>query len=126
MSRILVIDDQKDVRAMISMVLHVNRFEVTEADSAAAGLRLFGEQAFDAVVVDVFLDDANGFDVIAKMRESVPCLPVVAISGMTALDAAAIAQAKVVCLQKPFRPGDLMHAIEAARTLSAQAAGAAA
>jgi DNA-binding response OmpR family regulator len=122
MSRILVIDDQKDVRAMICMVLHVNRFDVTEAASAAAGLRLFGEEAFDAVVVDIFLGDANGLDVIAKMRESAPCLPVVAISGMTSLDAASAELAKVACLQKPFRPSDLLRAIETAQALSAQAA----
>jgi len=33
MPRILVVDDQKDVCAMISMILRLNRFEVTEADS---------------------------------------------------------------------------------------------
>ncbi|MBV9564517.1 MAG: response regulator [Bradyrhizobium sp.] len=126
MSRILVIDDQNDVRAMICMILRVNRFEVTEAATAAAGLQLFDEQTFDAAVVDVFLDDANGFDVIAKMREAAPCLPVVAISGMTSLDAASIAQANLVYLQKPFRPSDLLHAIETAQASAASAAGAAA
>ncbi len=126
MSRILVIDDQKDVRAMICMVLRVNRFEVMEAEGAAAGLRMFNDSGFDAAVVDVFLDDGNGFDLIAKMRESAPGLPVVAISGLASIDSAAAALANVVCLQKPFRPGELIRAIEAARALSAQAAGAAA
>ena len=69
MSRILVIDDQRDVRAMICMVLRVNHFEVVEAASAAAGLEIFGASAFDAAIVDIFLEDANGFDVIATMRE---------------------------------------------------------
>jgi len=61
--------------------------------------------------VDIFLEDANGFDVIATMREKVPDLPVVAISGMTLLDTAS--HSSVVCLQKPFRPNDLIGAIEA-------------
>ncbi len=39
MPRILVVDDQTDVRAMISMILRLNRFEVTEADGVKAGLR---------------------------------------------------------------------------------------
>ena len=76
MARILVIDDQKDVRSVISIVLRVNRFEVVEAANAAEGLKAFEEGHFDAAIVDVFLDDAIGFDVIAKMRASVPDLPV--------------------------------------------------
>jgi len=40
------------------------------------------------VIVDIFLEDASGFDVIAAMREKVLELPVVAISGMTSFDAA--------------------------------------
>jgi len=43
MPRILVIDDQSDVRAMISMVLRINQFEVVEAPSGAAGLKAFEE-----------------------------------------------------------------------------------
>ena len=51
------------------------------------------------------------------MRERVPDLPVVAISGITALDflAKSPGLSDVVCLQKPFRPNDLIRAIEAAR-----------
>jgi DNA-binding response OmpR family regulator len=117
MPRILVIDDQNDVRAMICMVLRVNRFDVTEAGSAAAGLKLFDESAFDVAIVDIFLADGNGFDVIAKMREAVPDLPVVAISGLTSFSAAshAVELSSVVCLQKPFRPKDLIRAIESAK-----------
>ena len=48
MPRILVIDDQKDARAMIGMVLRLNRFEVSEAESAKAGLKVFAEGGFDA------------------------------------------------------------------------------
>ena len=123
MPRILVIDDQKDVRAMIAIVLRVNCFEVVEAESAAAGLKAFQEGAFDLVIVDIFLQDACGFDVIGKMRELVPDLPVVAISGMTSLDVASQSAEEVVCLQKPFRPNDLTGAIEAARRRVRQGGG---
>ena len=116
MHRILVIDDQKDVRAMIAIVLRVKQFEVIEAESGAAGLKIFQQSPVDLVIVDVFLQDAYGFDVISKMRDLVPDLPVVAISGMTALDGASQSAEplNVVCLQKPFRPNDLISAIEAA------------
>jgi DNA-binding NtrC family response regulator len=119
MTRILVIDDQRDVRAMICMVLRVNHFEVAEAASAAAGLKMFEESAFDVAIVDVFLEDANGFDVIATMREKVADLPAVAVSGMASFDAAShsVEPSRVVCLRKPFRPTDLIRAIDAAQLL---------
>ena len=120
MPRVLVIDDQGDVRAMMSMVLRINQFEVVEAANAAAGLKAFEGAAIDLAIVDIFLLGSNGFDVIASMRERAPGLPVVAISGMTALDFVADMPglSDVVCLQKPFRPNELMAAIEAARSAS--------
>ena len=116
MARILVVDDQKDVRAMIAIVLRVNRFEVVEAESAAAGLKAFQDASFDLAIVDIFLNDQSGVDVIAAMRERVPDLPVVAMSGMTALDfvSEGSGMRNVACLQKPFRPHELMHVINPA------------
>jgi DNA-binding response OmpR family regulator len=120
MPRVLVIDDQIDVRAMISMVLRINHFEVVEAANAAAGLKAFEDAAIDLAIVDVFLLGSNGFDVMTSMRERVPGLPIVAISGMTALDFVKDMPglADVVCLLKPFRPNELMAAIESARAAS--------
>ncbi len=117
MPRILIIDDQKDVRAMFAIVLRVNRYEVVEADSGAAGLRAFTEASFDAAIVDIFLGDISGVDVIATLRERAPALPVVAVSGMTALDFMEQSPhlADVVCLQKPFRPNDLLQALRKAQ-----------
>jgi DNA-binding NtrC family response regulator len=117
MPRALVIDDQTDVRTMISIVLRIHRFEIVEAASAEAAIKAFEEARFDLAIVDIFLQGSNGSDLIGTMRERVPDLPVIAISGMTALDFLPTSPelADVVCLQKPFRPNDLMRAIDAAR-----------
>lgn len=125
MPRILVIDDQPDVRVMISIVLRIHHFEIVEADSAAAGLKAFEAAEFDLAIVDIFLKDTNGMDVIGQMRERVPNLPVVAISGMTALDfvEASPELSDVVCLQKPFRPHQLVQAIETAYQRSGRSIG---
>ncbi len=122
MPRILIVDDQKDVRAMVSIVLRVNHFEVVEAESATAGLKAFGESAFEAAIVDIFLADASGVDVIAAIRERAPKFPIVAISGMTALDFMGQSPdlENVVCLQKPFRPNDLLQALKSAQSLNAE------
>ena len=117
MARVLVVDDQADVRMVISIVLRTRHFEIVEAESAVAALQLFETASFDLAIVDVFLRDANGCEVMAALRARAPGLPVVAISGADALDFLSDMPelSDVVCLQKPFRPADLMRAIEAAR-----------
>jgi DNA-binding NtrC family response regulator len=126
MPRVLVVDDQADVRTMISIVLRVQQFEIVEAESAASALKLFEEASFDLAIVDIFLQGTNGSDLITALRGRVPGLPVVAISGMTVLDFLTETPelSDVVCLQKPFRPPDLMRAIEAAQASLRQSAGA--
>ena len=126
MPRVLVVDDQADVRAMISIVLRIHHFEIIEAESAASALKLFEEASFDLAIVDIFLQGTSGSDLITTLRTRVPGLPVIAISGMTALDFLSETPelSDVVCLQKPFRPSDLMRAIEAARGSRAQPADA--
>lgn len=117
MRRVLVVDDQPEVRTIISIVLRMNRFEILEAASAASALKLFDQASFDLAIVDMFLQDTNGSDLIAALRAQAPDLPVIAISGLTVLDFLSDAPefSDVVCLQKPFRPADLLRAIEAAR-----------
>ena len=113
MPRVLIVDDQKEVRAMVAIVLRVNHYDVVEAESGTAGLKAFGEATFDAAIVDIFLADTSGVDVMATIRERAPGFPIVAVSGMTALDfiGEAPGLADVVCLQKPFRPNDLLQAL---------------
>jgi DNA-binding NtrC family response regulator len=117
MRRVLLVDDQADVRTMISIVLRIHHYEIVEAESAASALKLFEQASFDLAIVDIFLQGANGSDLIAGLRDRAPGLPVIAISGMTALDylSGTPELTDVVCLQKPFRPPDLMRAIERAQ-----------
>jgi len=107
---------------MIAIVLRINHFEIVEAASAEAGLKEFAASEFDLAIVDIFLQGTNGLDVIGLMRERIPGFPVVAISGMTALDfvSASPELADIVCLQKPFRPNQLVCAVEAAYQRSAR------
>jgi len=120
-----MIDDQPDTRTMVSIVLRVNHFDVVEAANAAAGLKEFEAGKFDLAIVDIFLQGTNGFEVIVKMRERIPDFPIVAISGMTMLDFVNDTPelSSVVCLQKPFRPADLVLAVEKAIRSRSSATG---
>ncbi len=123
--RTLIVDDQPDVRTMISIVLRINHFEIVEAATAAAALKAFEEAAFDVAIIDIFLQGTSGLEVIGDIRERAPGFPIVAISGMTTLDfvLASPDLFDVVCLQKPFRPADLIRAVEAATASRSLGAG---
>ena len=99
---------------MVSIVLRINRCEAVEAASGTAGLSEFEGSAFDLAIVDIFLQGTNGLDVIRKMRGRIPGFPIVAMSGMTTVDFAIDAPelSGIICLQKPFRPAELVRAIE--------------
>ncbi len=114
--RVLVIDDQADVRTMISIVLRIHHFEVVGAASAEAALKEFEESAFDVAIVDIFLQGTCGLELMSKIRKRVPGFPIVAISGMMALDLLTESPeySNVICLQKPVRPAELVRATEAA------------
>jgi PAS domain S-box-containing protein len=117
MLRILVIDDQVEVRTAIAMILRLNGFEAVIAESGAAGLSEFGRIDCDLAIVDMFLGgQPSGVAVMRSLRQQTPTLPIIAISGTASLDLLAEYPdlPGVKCLPKPFRPNDLMDAIELA------------
>jgi CheY-like chemotaxis protein len=130
--RILVIDDQNHVRAAIVLALQAKGFDVVGADSGQSGLTKFEQSDFDVVIADLFMPGIDGVTLIKALRKRNPGFPVIAMSGVllgtsgrTALDHLPnIAElSDVICLQKPFRPNDLLRAVGAA--LGAAPAGAA-
>jgi CheY-like chemotaxis protein len=124
MIRVLVIDDQPQVRSTISIALATKeKFKVVAVESGAAGLREFEAADFDLVIVDMYMPGMDGPKTIRRLRDHKPNLPVIAISGVllksstrTALDFMPLvpAFADVICLQKPFRPKELFDAVEKA------------
>ena len=128
MPRILVIDDQADVRAMIGIVLRINHFEVVEAEGAAAGLKAFEESSFDLAIVDIFLQGSNGVDLIvadARAKSGFADRRDIRNDDARLRDGIARACPTSVCLQKPFRPNELLGAIEAVCAKRPAAGGAA-
>lgn len=129
MRRILLIDDESQVRASIELALRARGFDVVSAPSALVGLRAFRDDGpFDLAIVDVFMPGMDGVKLIKALRERVLKFPVIAVSGVllkdsgrTALDLFPMAHelADVVCLQKPFRPQQLLDAIAEALGSSA-------
>lgn len=128
MRRVLVIDDKAYVRATIASVLRLAGFEVVGVDDGASGLRKFEESSFDLVIVDVYMPGVDGVKVIKELRKRAPNFPIIAISGVllgssrrTALDIFPNVPglSELVCLKKPFRPPELLAAVEKAMIVAA-------
>jgi len=118
--RILVIDDDRHVRAAIKTALDAANHDVITVETGPQGLRAFDEKAFDAAIVDVFMLEMDGMTLIKELRRRAPRVPIVVISGgtygATALDILTTASGLtgVAYLQKPFRPDQLIAAVEKA------------
>jgi CheY-like chemotaxis protein len=128
MRRILVIDDQQQVRVSIEIALQSNNFEVVSVGSGREALREFEKSSFDLAIVDIYMPDMDGVALIKALRQRNPILPIVAISGIplsasgrTTLDLLPNVPnlSNVVRLKKPFRPNELIQAVQSAIDVAA-------
>ncbi len=86
--RILVVDDEADIRASIRMILEYEGMELVEAASGPEALKRADDGGIDAVLLDIKMPQMDGLEVLAKMAERHPGLPVVMISGHGTIETA--------------------------------------
>lgn len=67
--RILVIDDELDIRESLELLLTGENYDVDLAETAAAGLQKFESGSYDLVLLDLMLPDRSGLDVLADIRQ---------------------------------------------------------
>ncbi len=85
MKLILVVDDERDFRAIVSHVLAIGGYAVVTAADGAEGLRLFDEREPDLVVLDGHLPDIDGFEVCRRLNSN-PKTHFIPVVIVTALD----------------------------------------
>jgi CheY-like chemotaxis protein len=82
MGSVLIIDDEQAVRGMLDTALRLSGFQVTTAADGREGLEKFFQGRFDLVVTDVCLPDADGREVLDRIRTSDRGqTPVIGVSG---------------------------------------------
>lgn len=79
--RILVIDDDDQVRATARKALQRAGYDVRDAADAAAGLRLLRERPADLVVTDIYMPGQDGLETIRQLRKEWPTTKIVTMSG---------------------------------------------
>ena len=116
MARILVIDDEDEVRSMLRQMLEHAGHEVSEAVNGAVGIEIYERETSDLIITDIIMPEKEGVETIITLRRSNPALPIIAISGGGRLDATDfLSMAEKLgarhTLTKPFRRDQLLDAV---------------
>ncbi|MBE0617974.1 MAG: response regulator [Proteobacteria bacterium] len=117
MARILVVDDEEPVRAMIRQMLEGAGHVVEEAEDGEAGIRAYRTRPSDLVITDILMPNKGGLVAIKEMRAAFPDARVIAISGggrtgrLSFLSTARTFPG-VRTLKKPFRRADLLSLVD--------------
>jgi two-component system nitrogen regulation response regulator NtrX len=120
--RILIIDDEGNIRRMIASLLKAEGFTTDEAESGEAGLDRMAAQEPDAVMLDLALPGANGLEILEKIHSGWPEVPVVMMSGQATLGDAVKATrlGAFQFLEKPLTPEAVLITLSSALELARQ------
>lgn len=118
MKKILIIDDDEQVRLMLKKTLERAGYEVFEAPEGQSGMRINRQTPVDLIITDIFMPGQEGMATIIEITESFPDIKIIAISGgggrmanpMTFLDMAKQLGANRI-FQKPVDRVELLQEI---------------
>ena len=110
---VLVVDDEKNMRASLKTVLAEERYAVRAVESAEEALSMLAREDFFMVITDARLGGMSGYEFLAKVRSQWPELPVLMITAYATAKLAveAIKAGAMDYLAKPFAPEELLHAV---------------
>ncbi len=112
--RVLVVDDERNIRATLAICLEGFGCLVTEAASAAAALEVLRLSPFDLAFVDLRLGADSGLDLVPRLLAERPGLDIVIITAYATFDTAveAVKRGALDYLPKPFTPAQIRHVVE--------------
>lgn len=123
MTRILVVDDNAQVRTTARLLLERAGFQVVEAESGEAALEVLRSESVEVVLTDIFMPHTDGIELIHTLHRESPNLPIVAMSG-GGKDVLSVAQllGAAVIVEKPLTQRKLVGAIRRALGFEARPA----
>lgn len=118
MAKILIVDDEPQLRMMLTHMLKQDNHEVLEADNGAQGIAMYRQHKPDMMIADLVMPEKNGIDMLLDLKKEFPQLNVLAISGgggitgsFDYLPIAKLIGAKRI-LKKPFGLEDLRKSVK--------------
>jgi DNA-binding NtrC family response regulator len=111
--RILIVDDETNVRLNYRVTLETEGYEIVEAASAARALHQLIEQFFSLAILDMRLPGMDGLALLARMREIGITVPVMIVTAYSDVPHAvrAMKLGAIDFHQKPLRPEDLRRIV---------------
>ncbi len=112
--RVLVIDDEKNIRSTLTVCLVGLGCEVSSVGSSQGAMNQIEHRAFEAAFVDLKLGGESGLDLIPRLLGENPNLTIVLMTAYATVETAveAIRRGAWDYLQKPFTPGQIQHLID--------------
>ncbi len=119
-TRVLIIEDDTDVRAMLRRMLQQAGYDTVEARDGRLGLEACAACRVDVVLTDIVMPEMEGIETIREIRARYPDVAIVAMSGGdTDYDDSYLSMARMLgakhTLTKPFRRNELLTIIEEIR-----------
>jgi len=110
---VLVIDDEKNMRLSLQTMLEDEGYAARTVESAEQGLALVAREPFFMVITDAHLNGMSGYDLLSRLRQLHPELPILMITAYATpkLAVEAIKAGAIDYLAKPFEPEELLHAV---------------
>jgi signal transduction histidine kinase len=121
--RILVVDDDHDVRGIMTTFLAEIGYIVHEAEHGEAALAMQKSVNPQLLIVDFSMPGTNGAEVVKAARLVQPSLPILFVSGYADSAALEAAMGSAPLLRKPFLPAELATAVRAALDANAPGSG---
>ena len=117
MARILVIEDDADVRTVLSRALTGAGHSISEARNGKEAEQHLKRQFFDLVSVDILMPERDGFETIQAIRKSFPHVKIIAISGAPSFRSYnPLETAKFLgadrAVSKPFEPATILRVVQ--------------
>jgi DNA-binding NtrC family response regulator len=108
-SNILIIDDEEAIRDSCRQVLEKEGHSVRTARDGEEGLRLFKEEFFHVIYLDLKLPGLDGMELLRLFKEENPATPIIIITGFASIGSAveAMKRGAFHYLSKPFSPTEL-------------------
>ena len=118
MSYILVVDDEKDIRDLISQILFEEGHTVKLAHNSMSAMDYINNKEPDLIILDIWLKDSemDGIEILKSVKQNNPLCPVVVISGHGNIEiaVAAVKQGAYDFIEKPFNTDQLLLVINRA------------
>ena len=79
--RILLVDDDRAISALLRIHFEADGFEVEVADNGMAAMALLNSKPFDLLITDLFMPDMDGLELIKELRQKHHDIKIIAVSG---------------------------------------------